>query len=218
MPIHDWKKEFDWLFKSFHLGWVLEISKLLNQSLPSEFYSLLEPDSSKLEGVYQGPISEDDDDGYYSRRTKDLISIRQTETDRVISVIEIICPNDKSEAARVEEVISRVCGLLNRGIHVLLVDLFPPTLNDPNGLHFAIWHKLENKSVSLQNEQTRVAVSYECDPNAFQAYVEPLALGDVLPSMPVFLEPGGCVMVPLEATYTSAYESVPARWRKVIEG
>jgi hypothetical protein len=36
--------------------------------------------------------------------------------------------------------------------------------------------------------------------------------------MPVFLRPGGHVPLPLEATYTSAYDAVPARWRRVIEG
>jgi hypothetical protein len=39
-----------------------------------------------------------------------------------------------------------------------------------------------------------------------------------LPDMPVFLRPGGHVPLPLEATYTSAYDAVPARWRRVIEG
>ena len=35
--------------------------------------------------------------------------------------------------------------------------------------------------------------------------------------MPLFLVPGGHVLVPLEKTYMIAWEGVPARWRKVID-
>ncbi len=36
--------------------------------------------------------------------------------------------------------------------------------------------------------------------------------------MPLFLVPGGHVLVPLEETYHSAFEAVPLRWRRVVEG
>jgi hypothetical protein len=45
------------------------------------------------------------------------------------------------------------------------------------------------------------------------AYVEPVAVGDPLPEMPLFLEPELYVPVPLETTYTSAFAAVPRRWR-----
>jgi hypothetical protein len=34
--------------------------------------------------------------------------------------------------------------------------------------------------------------------------------------MPLFLEPGGHVRMPLEATYQAAFSAVPRRWRKVL--
>lgn len=36
--------------------------------------------------------------------------------------------------------------------------------------------------------------------------------------MPLFLDPGHYVNVPLEQTYGGAYEGVPRRWKRVIEG
>ena len=60
-------------------------------------------------------------------------------------------------------------------------------------------------------------VSYENHGEGdLEAYIEPLGVGDAIPDMPVFLRPGGCVMVPLEATYNSAFDAVPLRWRRVI--
>ena len=35
--------------------------------------------------------------------------------------------------------------------------------------------------------------------------------------MPLFLEPNGYVLVPLEATYRRAFAVLPRRWRAVLE-
>ena len=41
-----------------------------------------------------------------------------------------------------------------------------------------------------------------------RAFVEPVAVGDSLIDMPLYLEPGRHVAVPLEETYRLAFESV----------
>jgi hypothetical protein len=35
--------------------------------------------------------------------------------------------------------------------------------------------------------------------------------------MPLFLEPNACVDAPLEATYQTAFNAMPHRWRRVLE-
>ncbi|MFN9969796.1 MAG: DUF4058 domain-containing protein, partial [Phycisphaerae bacterium] len=50
-----------------------------------------------------------------------------------------------------------------------------------------------------------------------RAFVQPTAVGDVLIDMPLYLEPDGYVLVPLETTYNRAFDALPGRWRKVIE-
>ena len=59
------------------------------------------------------------------------------------------------------------------------------------------------------------AIAYECADN-IRAYIEPLAVGDAIPDMPVFLYPEMHVQVPLEATYQAAWQAVPRRWQAVI--
>ena len=49
-----------------------------------------------------------------------------------------------------------------------------------------------------------------------EAFVEPTAVGATLANMPLFLTPGEYVPVPLEATYQSAWEAVPAFWQGVL--
>jgi hypothetical protein len=59
-------------------------------------------------------------------------------------------------------------------------------------------------------------VAYEAD-NVTRAYVETIGVGEKLPDMPLFLEPNGCVMVPVEATYSAAFDAQPRRWRDVLQ-
>jgi len=49
-----------------------------------------------------------------------------------------------------------------------------------------------------------------------RASIEALAVGQMLPDMPLFLEPHGCIMVPLQATYDTAFACMPGRWRAVL--
>ena len=50
-----------------------------------------------------------------------------------------------------------------------------------------------------------------------RAYVVRFALDEAMPDMPLFLKPGGHVAIPLEATYQSAFATVPRHWRRVLE-
>ncbi len=50
-----------------------------------------------------------------------------------------------------------------------------------------------------------------------RAFVKPVEVGDRLIDMPLFLDPGRYVAVPLEETYLIAFDSVPKRWRKVLD-
>jgi hypothetical protein len=75
---------------------------------------------------------------------------------------------------------------------------------------------IEDEPLQLPAEKPFSVFSYECD-EAIRTYLEPLAVGDSLLDMPIFLYPGMCVEVPLEATHSAAWEAVPERWRKVIE-
>jgi hypothetical protein len=50
-----------------------------------------------------------------------------------------------------------------------------------------------------------------------RCFVEPVAVGDVLPPLPRFFTPEHYVNLPLEESYQAAYQSIPRRWRTVLE-
>ena len=50
------------------------------------------------------------------------------------------------------------------------------------------------------------------------AHVEPVAVGDRLPDMPIFLTPDRYVPCPLEETYQQAWTVYPAPLKPLLEG
>ena len=59
--------------------------------------------------------------------------------------------------------------------------------------------------------------AFRRDPSASTAYFEPIAVGQPIPEMPLFLTPEHYINVPLEETYQATWRSVPQRWKREIE-
>src|SRR5262249_11343288 len=100
-------------------------------------------------------------------------------------------------------------------IHLLIVDLFPPTARDPEGIHRAIWGTDREGDFALPEDKPLTCVSYVGSPT-IEVFLEPVAVGDTLPDMPLFLTPETYVLVPLDATYRAAWEALPAVWQEVL--
>ena len=50
-----------------------------------------------------------------------------------------------------------------------------------------------------------------------EAYVEPVAVGDALPDMPLFLEPDLYIPVPLETTYRTTWSVFPSALKGLLD-
>lgn len=185
----------------------LPASSQASASSPSTVTALAKPPRASV------VVSGDRD---FYRRKKNVVVVRHVSGDRVVAVIELVSPGNKSSRKALSDFVGKVCGLLERRIHVTLIDLFPPTPRDPDGVHGAIWEELYGEPQPQPPDQRLTAVAYESAEDEVRGYVEPLAVGLPLPDVAVFLQPEACVMMPLERTYLAAWDSVPARWRDVI--
>ena len=112
--------------------------------------------------------------------------------------------------------VAKACEFLEHRIHMLIVDPIPPTRRDPNGIHAAIWGEVQDEQFVLPKNKPLTMVAYECGP-VTRAYIEPIAVGDELPEMPLFVEPESHILVPLEKTYRASFAGIPQRWRRVLE-
>ena len=98
---------------------------------------------------------------------------------------------------------------------MLVIDLFPPTRRDPLGLHKAIWDEFEDDDFTPPADKPLTLAAYSAGP-VKTAYVEPIAVGDALPDMPLFLEPDAYVPVPLEATYRPTWNVFPTALKGLL--
>ena len=245
MPMHDWTMVDAGIFHAFHHRWISAISDALNGgSLPADYYALPEqlaagfgPDVLTLQGEGEGePDSPGDSnpggtatalrtrpksrfaaetDTQFYRRKKSSVVVRHVSGDRIVAILEIVSPGNKSNQQAIRASIEKACELLEHRIHLLIVDPFPPGPRDPHGIHAAIWEQVQDNSFQPPADQPLTLVAYECDLTT-RAYIEPFAVGQALPEMPLFLEPNGCIMVPLEATYETAFSVLPKRWQAVL--
>jgi hypothetical protein len=241
MAIHDWTRVEAGIFHHFHHRWIAEIASALNHGiLPGAYYALAEqqaagfgPDILTLqtpqaaearEGAGPGTLllerptvrfAAESTNEFY-RRKKSTIVVRHVSDDRIIAVVEVISPGNKSSKNAFRALIDKACELIENKIHLLLLDLFPPSKRDPHGVHAALWETIAGEDFAPPADKPLTLAAYE-SALTVKAYVEPLAVGDALPDMPLFLEPGAHVPVPLDRTYLAAYAEVPLRWQRVLD-
>lgn len=153
----------------------------------------------------------------FYRRKQSRIVVRHVGGDGVVAVVEVVSPGNKSSKHAIRSFVEKAAELLDRGIHLLILDLFPPSPRDPQGIHAVIWDDICGESYTRPAGQPLTLAAYETD-LSIKAYVESFAVGDILKDMPLFLRPHAHVPVPLEKTYCSAIDAVPKRWRGVLEG
>jgi hypothetical protein len=241
MPIHEWTRVSAGTFHDFHCAWIIELRNVLNKGLlPPDYYAQAEQRATDVglalhvNGNSGGQLSSETtattavaiapprvrftamtEIDEYTRKRRTLV-IRHSSGDRIVALIEILSPGNKANKHEFRAFVDKAVGTLLHGYHLLLVDLFPPTVRDPQGIHGAIWSEIKDDSYLAPPDKPLTLAAYSAG-SPTRAYVEPVAIGDSLPDMPLFLEPDSYVSVPLGKTYDAAWEGVPRRWRGLLE-
>jgi hypothetical protein len=153
----------------------------------------------------------------YYRRKQTAVAIRHVSGDRLVAMIEIISPGNKSSRHALRALVEKAATLLDSGIHLLIIDLFPPGRRDPQGVHGAIWEEVAGEEYEQPENRPLTLAAYEAD-LSIRAHVQPVSVGEQLIDMPLFLQPRGQIPVPLEATYQGAWNALPKRWQNVVAG
>lgn len=157
---------------------------------------------------------------FYTQRQKSVM-IRHASDDRVVAIVEVVSPGNKSSQQRLEAFVRKACSLLRQGIHLLILDLHVRTRRAPDGIHGAIWNIIGSSSdedYQQPADKPLTLVAYQARLYAgVTAYVEPIAIGDSLREMPLYVHNEGYVSVPLQETYARAFAALPRRWARVVE-
>jgi hypothetical protein len=245
MPVHDWSRVDAGIFHDFHGEFIRAIKWSLNHGLlPGEYYAMMEqraagvvadvlalqkqptdgiepangPPSGGGTGLLLEPpaveMTDEADQDYY-RRKRNTVVVRHVSDDRVVAMIEVVSPGNKSSQNGLKAFVEKAADLLEKRIHLLVVDLHAPGPRDPHGIHAAIWEEYTGKE-SPAPDKPFVFASYDAD-FVVRAFVKTVTVGEPLPAMPLFLMPRGHIVVPLEAIYEVAYAEVPRGQRRLLE-
>jgi hypothetical protein len=208
MPIHDWTKVPAALFHDFQQSWSVGIATVLNGGrLPKGLGALIERRQHKME-------SNPTECQRYAALAN-LVAIKRHLT-KTIAVIEIVSPGNKDSRAALRDFVDKTLEFLKSGIHVLVIDLFPPSPRDPQGIHKVIWDEIVEEDFTLPPGKDRVLASYETG-GVRAAYAEMVGVGDKLPDMPLYLANDFYVNVPLEPTYEATWSASPEEMRIAVE-
>ncbi|VTR91077.1 Uncharacterized protein OS=Candidatus Entotheonella sp. TSY1 GN=ETSY1_25480 PE=4 SV=1: DUF4058 [Gemmata massiliana] len=249
MPLHDWTRVGAYVYHDFHTGFLVAIRRVLNDGvLPPGYYARAEhtmrtmgPDVLTLQSRNSAPETPSNAPvvprltvpsvpprvaiaassaprvpGFKQKR----LAIRHASNDRLIAIVELVSPGNKSSAYALRTFVKKAAQAVEAGIHVLVIDPFPPSKRDPNGIHGAIWPRLGGDDYTQPADKPLTLVAYEAGDETgspHRCYVQPLAVGDPLPDMPLFLEPEEYVNVPLERAYQIAFADVLPQDRALLE-
>lgn len=244
MPVHDWSRVDAGLFHDFHQAWTIEIRNGLNGGgLPPGYFALAEqmvagpiPDVITLQHragrseptqpggaggavvIEEAPpearfVTSAQPELYAGKANR--IAIRHR-LGQVVAVIEIVSPGNKSGRHALRTFVEKTERLLRQGINLLVVDLFPPSARDPQGIHKAIWDEIREESFELPADKPLTVAAYSAA-EPITAYVDPFAVGEPLPSSSVFLGPRAWVPAPLEQTYQVTWSKCPQPLREFVE-
>ncbi len=149
-------------------------------------------------------------------RKKSQIVIKH-ELGHVISVIELVSPGNKHSRSEMERLVNKAVELIQSGVHLLVVDPFPATLRDPQGIANLIWYEIDStQELPYDSKRPLMAASFQAKPTPV-VHLNRFSVGDVIPDMPVFLIEDRYVSLPLEATYQQVWELLPQPIRRIFE-
>ncbi|MBI4602660.1 MAG: DUF4058 family protein [Planctomycetes bacterium] len=153
----------------------------------------------------------------YARKTRQIVIKDAWEGDRAVAVIELVSVGNKTSRARADQFLRKRVGLLQNGVHLLILDLHRPTAIVPEGFHPKVSEDIGHEPSRPPADRPLSAVSYQVlEAGALRAHFVPLKAGDSLPEMPVFLSPHEFVRLPLERTYGEAFRSVSWKFREIL--
>jgi len=242
MPIHDWTRVFAGIFHDFHCSWTTHLKESLNSGLlPPDYYALSEQQASSMQPDVLTLRSRSREDNFpgnggvavaeaqpqvtltdqlsesqaYAVKRRTVV-VHHRSGDEPVALLEIVSPANKDREISVRQFADKACRSLRAGLHVLLIDLFPPGPCDPAGMHGAVWYDMGGSEYHPRPDRPLTMASYESDILP-KAYIEPTSVGASLIDMPLFLTPGRYINVPLDETYRAAYAGVPGRRKEEIE-
>ena len=229
-----------WHWKSFHSTWATCITQHLNQKpLPPGYLALPQVQLATVAQVDVATVYEEEEelqamtaDGAVATAVwappkpalvvpadianLDTIEIEvrnEEEGYRLVAAIELVSPANKDRPSNRRAFAAKCAAYLQQDVSVIVVDM---VTERQENLHVELMDLLELGEGKAAVSSDLYAVAYRAlgrddDKPRLEMWLESLRLGEVLPTLPVWIARDRAVPLDLEASYTAACESLRMR-------
>lgn len=104
------------------------------------------------------------------------ITVRHADHHQAVAAILWVTGQDKATPYRFRGLLDTAIAALTRGIHLLVIDLFPPVPNNSDGFHQLLARELGDAAADVPTNRRLAVASYRSH-GGVDAIVEPLAVG-----------------------------------------
>jgi hypothetical protein len=242
MPIHDWSRVENASFHDFHQTWLTVLKMRMNTGLlpPGHFAHLerrMGPHQSDT--LANAPTGTRPMNGHPTRpgptggvavatrppkatahltatqNRRSHVVVRRVGDKQLIALIELASAANKDRPENVTAYASKAKAALDARVHVVHLDILLPTKFTPVGLGGAIWSAVNGNDYPFTPEKPLAADSFHAR-DEIDLYANPLAVGDDLPDVPLFLSEETYIDLPLAATYAEAFASIAPDDRELL--
>ncbi len=205
---------------SFHSSWATYLSADLNRRLPEPYFAQanvkfgIEIDVATFDGAAGDTTSPGPSPGGWAPPAPALMLPITVLTDIVevqvfggadgptlVGAVELVSPSNKDRASEREAFVSKCAAFLQQGVGLVIVDVV--TERRAN-LHTALLARLGTPDPGALSADLYAAAYHPVrteGKTTVNIWQEALAVGNVLPTLPLWLLGGVCLPVELEATY-----------------
>jgi hypothetical protein len=243
MPIHDWSRVEDASFHDFHQTWLGKIKGRLNKGLlPAGYFAHMERHMGRLVSdvltlslppapppANSRPPTRESSGGVAvatrppkatarlsakpSQRSS--VVVRQSGNNQLVALLELASAANKDRPENVAAYVGKARSALDAGVHLVHLDLLPPNKFTPSGLGGAIWATVSGYDYPFSLERPLAADAFQAG-RVVELYANPLAVGDELPEVPLFLSDELYIDLPLAASYAEAFEECAPQDRELL--
>lgn len=244
MPIHDWSRVEDASFHDFHQAWLAQIRLRLNTGvLPEGYFAHIERHFGRFESdlltLSFPPSAVKPANGLPGRTApsgglavatkppkamahltanptrRSTVVVRETGTRRVVALIELASAANKDRPENVAAYAAKAKAALDAMVHVVHLDILPPTKFTPIGLGGAIWTAVSGSDYPFTTDKPLAADSFQAG-RVVELYANALAVGDGVPDVPLFLSEEIYIDLPLAVTYAEVFASIAPDDRELL--
>src|SRR5205085_10336538 len=97
------------------------------------------------------PPTAETDMAFY-RRKQSTVAVRHVSGDRIVAIVEVVSPGNKATRHALNAFVTKAAELLEKQVHLLVLDVLPPGRRDPDGIRACIWEGIAGQEYGLRGQ------------------------------------------------------------------